>query len=100
MLGKTADEVIEDIINHEKEYSGIDWRKAAEGTKEDKAEALEKAHELLKKLREQFSEEEVNTAKAMNLLDANGELQDLTTLLLFFACFLFLSDIICLFIKT
>ena len=71
-LGKTADEVIEDIINHEKEHSGIDWKKVAEGSKEEKEEALKKAHENLKGLRDAMSDGEVNMAKTMGLLDENG----------------------------
>ena len=71
-LGKTADEVIEDIINHEKEHNGIDWKKAAEGSKEEKEEALKKAHEHLQNIREKMNDDEVNMAKTMNLLDDNG----------------------------
>lgn len=71
-LGKTTEEVIEDIINHEKEHSGIDWKKAAEGSKEEKEEALKKAHENLKELRNAMSDGDVNVAKSMGLLDENG----------------------------
>ena len=70
--GKTSDQVISDIIDHENLHHGIDWRAAAKGGSRALQQATEKAHSRLKKIRKMMAPHEVHKAKAMGLLDANG----------------------------
>ena len=73
MTGKTTEEVIQDIIKHEKEANGIDWQTAADGGKDGRDKAMRQAHEHLREIRNTLTDNDVAMAKSMGLLDENGE---------------------------
>ena len=70
--GKSSDELINDIMQHEKTEHGIDWKAAAEAGTSGIQEALEKAHGRLKAMRSKMSKKDVDSAKSMGLLDSKG----------------------------
>ena len=70
--GKTADQLMEDILNHEKEHHGIDWRAAVQQGDRALRNAVHKAHNRLHKIRKQMNSHEVKRAKEMGLLHSNG----------------------------
>ena len=70
--GKTTDQVMSDILDHEHMHHGIDWRAATkEGTRAMR-HAMKKAHERLHKIRKAMNSREVESAKALGLLNASG----------------------------
>ena len=73
MTGKTTEEIIQDIIKHEKEASGIDWQKAVDGGQDERTKVMRQAHEQLRGIRNTFTDNDVTMAKSMGLLDENGE---------------------------
>lgn len=70
--GKSTDQLMEDILNHEKEHYGIDWHAAAQQGDKALRDAVSKAHDRLHELRKTMEPHEVENAKAMGLLDADG----------------------------
>lgn len=78
--GKTTDQIIEDIIEHEKVKTGIDWKAAAAAGPTEWKAATEKAHSYLTGLKDKLTEAEKERAKEMGLLNAQGELPGLTEL--------------------
>ncbi len=70
--GKTSDQVMNDIIDHEHVFHGIDWRAAAKEGGRALMQASSKAHARLQTIRKKMSAHEVQKATAMGLLDSNG----------------------------
>ena len=70
--GKTTEELIEDILYHEKEHHGIDWRAAMKEGPRSMGNAVLKAHGRLHKMRKAMNQHEVDSLKSMGLLDAKG----------------------------
>ena len=71
--GKTVSQLMDDILNHEKEQYGIDWRAAVQEGDRAVHNAIYKAHNRLHKIAKQMNPNEVKRAKEMNLLDSNGD---------------------------
>lgn len=72
VAGKTTDQIIEDIIEHEKVKTGIDWKAAAAAGPTEWKTATEKAHSYLNGLKDKLTEAEKEKAKQMGLLNAQG----------------------------
>ncbi|KAJ7315456.1 hypothetical protein OS493_038637 [Desmophyllum pertusum] len=73
--GKTTDQIIEDILEHEKVKTGIDWKAAAAaGAEKEWKAATDKAHSYLNGLKSKLSHGEIERAKQMGILNADGEL--------------------------
>ena len=71
--GKTLSQLMDDVLNHEKEQHGIDWRAAVQEGDRAVRNAIYKAHNRLHKIAKQMNTNEVKRAKEMNLLDSNGD---------------------------
>lgn len=72
VAGKTTDQIIEDILEHEKKNTGIDWKAAAAGGPTEWKAATEKAHSHLNSLKDKLTEAEKERAKQTGLLNAQG----------------------------
>ena len=70
--GKTTEQVMSDILDHEHMHHGIDWRAATKEGPRAMRHAMKKAHERLHKIRKAMNPREVESAKALGLLNANG----------------------------
>ena len=70
--GKTANQLIDDILKHEREQHGIDWLDAAKEGDRAVHNAIYKAHNRLRKIAKQMTANEIERAKEMDLLNSNG----------------------------
>lgn len=82
--GKTADQIIEHILEHEKINTGIDWKAAAAAGPDSPVwkAALNKAHSHLTGLKNKLNDDEKERAKRMGILNAKGEVAPVTRLLM------------------
>ena len=71
--GKTTEQIIEDILEHEKEKTGIDWKAAAAGGEKEWKEAREKAQSYLNDLKSKLGHDETERAKQMGILTPDGK---------------------------
>ena len=71
ILDLTTEELIADIIEHEKKYFGIDLKKALESDEARETE-VKKLYDILREIRKSMSNTEVTIAKSMGLLDSKG----------------------------
>ena len=72
--GKTTEQIIEDILEHENEKTGIDWKAAAAGDEKEWKEATEKAQSYLNHLKSKLTHDETERAKQMGILKADGKI--------------------------
>ncbi len=70
--GKSEDELLNDIFEHEKKENGIDWKAAAEAGGDALDGAMKKAHARLKSIREKMDKKDLDTAMSMGLLNSKG----------------------------
>ena len=72
--GKTADQIIEHILEHEKINTGIDWKAAAAAGPDSPVwkAALNKAHSHLTGLKNKLNDDEKERAKRMGILNVKG----------------------------
>ena len=69
---KSDEELISQILNHEKKVNGIDWREAAKAGKPAIHEAIKKARAHLKSIADKMTKEERHHALEMGLINEKG----------------------------
>ena len=70
---KTDEELINEILDHEKETKGINWKTAVSTGKDAIQEASKKARDHLQSIADKMTKEELGHAKNMGLVDSNGK---------------------------
>ena len=70
---KTDDELINEILDHEKKTKGIDWKAAVMTGKDAIHEATKKARDHLQSMADKMTKEELGHARNMGLVDSNGK---------------------------
>ena len=73
LTGKTTEQIIEDILEHEKVKTGIDWKAAAAGGEKEWNKAMEKANGYLKSLKSKLKTDEKTRARQMGITNVDGK---------------------------
>ena len=73
--GKSSEEFINDIMEHERIHHGIDWKRARDGGENEIMNALHKTYSHLHIMKSKLSKKEVENTKSSGLLDEDGRIK-------------------------